>query len=173
MKKKQNLPLIVSGALSAVLLGVMDVFLLPAIERAADGLRCFDLQLFGYDYETARAFLQALSAQGRQLYLFAFLPVDFVFIAAYTVFFVLALKRLSVPRAMVVVWPAVLAASDFCENCCTAVLLCGFDRLSPATVAVFGKVTGFKSLMMYAVFVALVISAVRFALNKRKQKRAA
>ena len=173
MKKKQNLPLIVSGALSAVLLGVMDVFLLPAIERAADGLRCFDLQLFGYDFETARAFVQALSAQGRQLYLFAQLPVDCVFLVAYTVFFVLVLKRLSAPRAMVVVWPAVLAASDFCENCCTAVLLCGFDRLSSATVAVFGKVTGFKSMMMYAVFVALVISAVRFALNKRKQKRAA
>lgn len=172
MKKKQTLPLVLSGALSAVLLGVMDLFLLPAIERAADGLRCFDLQLFGYDYETARAFVQALSAQGRQLYLFAYLPVDFVFIAAYTVFFVLVLKRLSAPRAMFV-WPAVLAASDFCENCCTAVLLCGLDRLSPATVAVFGKVTGFKSLMMYAVFVALVISAVRFALNKRKQKRAA
>lgn len=173
MKKKQTLSLVLSGALSAVLLGVMDLFLLPAIERAAGGLRCFDLQLSGYDFETARAFVQALSAQGRQLYLFAFLPVDFVFIAAYTVFFVLVLKRLSAPRAMVVVWPAVLAASDFCENCCTAVLLCGFDRLSPATVAVFGKVTGFKSLMMYAVFVALVISAVRFLLNRRKQKRAA
>ena len=172
MKKKQNLPLIVSGALSAVLLGVMDVFLLPAIERAADGLRCFDLQLFGYDYETARAFLQALSTQGRQLYLFAQLPVDCVFLVAYTVFFVLALKKLSAPRAMFV-WPAALAVCDLCENCCTAVLLCGFERLSPATVAVFGKVTGFKSLMMYAVFVALVISAVRFALNRRKQKRAA
>ena len=172
MKKKQTLPLVLSGALSAVLLGVMDLFLLPAIERAAGGLRCFDLQLSGYDFETARAFVQALSAQGRQLYLFAQLPVDCVFLVAYTVFFVLALKKLSAPRAMFV-WPAALAVCDLCENCCTAVLLCGFDRLSPATVAVFGKVTGFKSLMMYAVFVALVISAVRFLLNRRKVRRAA
>lgn len=167
MKKKSNVPLIVSGALTVLILAVMDIFLLPAIERAAGGLRCFDLQTFGYGYETARAFLRALSEEGRQLYQWVQIPVDTLFLIVYTVFFVLALRRLYTSGAVLVL-PALLALADFAENTCTFAILQAPACLTPTTGAVFGTVTLCKTLLMYAVFALLLIGLVRYFVKKKR-----
>ena len=167
MPKKSSLPLIASGSLTAVILAVMDLFLLPAVESAANGLRCFDLQIFGYDYETAKTFLDALSEEGRRLYLYAQIPTDTVFLAVYTVFFILALRRLYASGAIAIL-PLLLALADFAENACTFLMLRDPACLTPVTGTVFGALTLCKSLLMYAVFALLAVGLVRFLVQKRK-----
>ena len=169
MQKKSNLPLWISGALTVLILAVMDLFLLPAVERAAGGLRCFDLQTFGYGYETAKAFLDALSAEGQRLYLCVQLPVDTVFLVVYTVFFGLELRRLFASKAFLIL-PALLALADFAENTCTFLMLRDPACLTPQTGAVFGAVTLCKTLLMYAVFALLTIGLTRYLVRKRKNK---
>ena len=169
MKRTSKLPLILSGSLTVVILAVMDIFLLPAVERAAGGLRCFDLQTFGYDCETAAMFLQALSEEGRRLYQFVQIPVDTLFLIAYTVFFVLALRRLFASKA-VIIPPLLLAVADFGENTCTFLMLRNAGVLTPQTGPVFGAVTLCKTLLMYAVFVLLLAGLIRYFARKRKKK---
>lgn len=169
MKQRSNTPLFVSGALTVVLLAVMDIFLLPAVEKAAGGLRCFDLQTFGYSYETAAAFLSALSEEGRQLYQFVQIPVDTAFLVAYTVFFVLALRRLFASKAALIL-PFLLAIADFAENTCTFLMLRDPGVLTPQTGAIFGAVTLCKTLLMYAVFALLLAGLIRCFVQRKKKK---
>ena len=172
MKQKSNAPLIVSGALTAVILAVMDIILIPAIQKAAGGLVCFDLQTFGYDYDTARAFMQALSEEGRQLYLYAQLPLDTVFLVVYTVFFILALRRLFASKAAVVL-PVLLAAADFAENTCTFLMLRDPGVLTARTAPIFGTITLCKTLLMYAVFAVLLVGLILRFVRAKKQKEGA
>ncbi len=169
MKQKTKASMIVSGGLTVLLLAAMDLVLLPAIERAAGGLRCFDLQTFGYDYDTAKTFLTALSADGRQLYQWVQIPVDTAFLIAYTVFFILALRRLFASKAVLIL-PALLAVADFAENTCTFLMLHDSGVLTTRTGAVFGAVTLCKTLLMYAVFLLLAVGLVRFFVQKQKKK---
>ena len=169
MTKKMKIALIVSGALTLLILGVMDIFLLPAVERAAGGLRCFDLQTFGYDYETARQFLSALSEEGKDLYLRVQLPVDFAFIPAYTCFFLLALWALF-RRRITFILPILLAVSDVIENSCTAMMLRDPLCLTPDTAVIFGTVTLCKSILMDLVFVLLLVGLVMLLFKKRRAK---
>ncbi|MDV7142670.1 hypothetical protein R3X27_08245 [Tropicimonas sp. TH_r6] len=55
-------------ALTLAVYAVMLGWTLPAISRAADGLAPFDMRPGGYGPEEARAFLSALSDEGRALY---------------------------------------------------------------------------------------------------------
>lgn len=65
-------------AATAVYLTML-LYTLPAVERFAPGRTLFDLSPAGYSYETAIALLDALGAEGRNVYLTLQLPVDFIY----------------------------------------------------------------------------------------------
>ncbi|MGN0443889.1 MAG: hypothetical protein ACI4F5_04650, partial [Acutalibacteraceae bacterium] len=95
--KKQNAiktALIVSGALTVIICCVMNFCLIPIIESPTEGIRMFDMNSFGYSYETAKKFVSLLSAEGLDTYLHKQLPLDFIYPAVYSVFFSLAIIKL-------------------------------------------------------------------------------
>ncbi|BBB28482.1 hypothetical protein [Neptunomonas japonica] len=58
---------------------VMWFLSLPAVEHFVPGKVLFDLSFTGYSYEYAVSLLDELGVQGRDVYLYLQLPVDFIF----------------------------------------------------------------------------------------------
>jgi hypothetical protein len=176
MEKKRSkafaAALIVAGALTAAICLIMNLWLIPAIESAAGGLKAFDMRSFGYTTGEAREFLGALSEEGRQIYLTRQLPLDFVYPVCYTAFFVLSILALTKKRGRLwVILPALLAAFDYAEN--SFILSFLKKNAAPDVVgAIAGGVTAVKSLLMTAVFVLLAVLFVLWVVRRAKQKKA-
>ena len=170
MKKQLRIALIVSGAQTAATCAVMNFMLIPQIEAAAGGLRCFDMR-FGYGFEAAKAFLSALTAQGKDLYLRRQLPLDFVYPLAYGAFFMLAFYALQKRRTPLLAVPALLAAADYAENICVVLMLRAGDP-AKALVAAGSAATVTKTLLMYLCFAVLLALPARAAVAKRKRRAA-
>ena len=114
MKKNQKTLLWISGGLTAAICLEMNLVLIPMIEKNTAGLRCFDMNSFGYTFEQAKQFLSLLDNDARNIYLHVQLPLDFCYPVAYTAFFMLAITALrgkaspllALPGALAVVRPA-------------------------------------------------------------------
>ena len=173
MEKTQRtrLILIVSGALTAVICLVMNLWLIPEIEKTTEGLRCFDMNSFGYTHEQAQRFLSLLGERGRELYLHVQLPLDFVYPTAYTAFFVTAIALLRKKKTPLWLLPAALAAFDVVENTCSIIMLKNMS-VSPALAGFASTVTVIKSILMTAVFVLLGVLFVLWLTGRKKEKAA-
>ena len=170
MKKNKMLTvmLIVSGVLTVGICGVMNCFLIPAIESSTQGIRCFDMN-FGYSYETASRFLSLLTQEGRKIYLTRQLPLDFLYPIAYGVFFALLIYRFSGKKAAVVL-PALLAAFDYCENVCVCRILT-VDNLPQTLVSVASVATIAKTVMMYLCILLILVLLIKRVVAKRKNEK--
>lgn len=168
--KKSTLLLIVSGVLTAGICLVMNLWLMPAIERTTEGMRCFDMNSFGYTFEQAQRFLMLLDERGRDLYLHAQLPLDFVYPVAYTAFFVTAVCRLSGRATPLIAVPAALAVFDYAENVCSVIMLRSMQP-TQKLAAFASAVTVTKSALMTVTFVMLAVMLIKRLVEKRKAKR--
>lgn len=119
---------------------IMILWSLPKISAAAGGAAPFDMRPFGYSFDEAKAFIGALSAEGKALYLNVQHRLDATYPAllAATLFF--AIRALA-PGASPL--PALLAlvalpgaVFDYLENSSvTAMLNAGASSLTPELVA--------------------------------------
>lgn len=155
MKKTKTVPLIVTGALTLLICGVMNFYLIPLIEQTTNGIRMFDMQSFGYTAETAREFLRLLSEEGRNTFLHKQLPLDFFYPVAYGAFFLLALKKLTPDKKGLLILPAVLMLCDYAENIVSILMLT--TDFSAAVAHAGCAFTVAKSLIMYAVIALILI----------------
>lgn len=166
--KKRIIALAVSGALTAVIMIVMNVRLIPDIEKGTQSMRFFDMNSFGYTPAEAEAFLSEMSVYARGLVLRVQLPLDFVYPVAYTVFFVLLIRALAGRKTALAAVPALLFVADYTENICTEIMM----RSAPLsyTLARFASsVTVAKSMLMYAVFAIIIVLAVRKLAGRKKR----
>ncbi|MBV2360074.1 hypothetical protein KUH32_09835 [Thalassococcus sp. CAU 1522] len=74
-----------AAALFGTLLWLTETYLKPQ----ADGMAPFDGRVFGYDFETAKTYLETLTANGRAVYMLEMRLLDTVF--PFTLFLLLAL----------------------------------------------------------------------------------
>lgn len=168
--KKRNIILIVSGFFTLLIMAVMNILLIPSIEAGTEGMRFFDMNSFGYSYESAETFLTTLSAQGKETALNIQLPLDFVYPVVYTLFFILLMRTLSKKRTVFEAIPAILFVSDYTENICTEIMLRG-DHLSSGLAGFASTVTIIKSMLMYITFLVLIIMLIRMIKNKVQKKQ--
>ncbi len=162
--------IIVLLVLTLTVTATMNAVLLPAITAEAGGLPCFDMRMLGYGEQEVAAFLSALSARGRDLYLHAQLPLDFVYPVLYTLLFCALLTALRDKATKLLALPLLLAVFDYGENVCLVRLLSAGVTAVPVSLA--STFTVVKSLLMVAVFaLILVLFCLRLA-GKRKKKRA-
>jgi hypothetical protein len=124
---------------------------LPAISAAAGGLAPFDLRPSGYTFDEAKAFLTALSPDGKALYLGAQHRLDAAYPALLSATLFFAIAALT-PTAWGS-WRWVLALTaipgalfDYLENAAVTVMLtAGADDLTPDMVATADRWTTSKS----------------------------
>lgn len=166
MKKKEIL--IISAIFTLGICAVMNFWLIPAIQNAADGMTIFDMCSLGYKFETAKLFVSSLSAEGLNTYLHRQLPLDFVYPVVYTVFFVTALITLAPKKKILLVFPALLMISDYTENILTIKMLTTDFKSGLASFA--SCVTTTKSMLMYLIFVIIIVLFVIYLVKRKKNK---
>lgn len=164
--KKGTVLTVLSGAATAVLCLVMNLITLPHIEEMTQGIRCFDMN-FGYDYATAQRFISLLDEAHKSYYLHVQLPLDFLYPAVYTLFFILLLAKLTGKLLPFCMLPLLLAVFDVTENICT-ILMLKASVLSQKTVSFASAATMAKTLLMYAVFAVIIICLVLWIVKRRK-----
>jgi hypothetical protein len=146
--------------------GAMLVWTLPAISAAAGGLAPFDMRPTGYSHDEARAFLMALSPEGKALYLDVQHKLDAAYpgLLAATLFFAtaaLAPKSWGLWRWVIALVAIPGAVFDYLENAAAAVMLLGgVDGLTEDTVAAASRWTTLKS---WATTVAMTVLLVLLA----------
>lgn len=168
-KKAVTAALVISGALTVVICAVMNFCLIPQIEASTQGIRCFDMNATGYTFEQAQKFLSLLSEEGRDVYLHSQLPLDFVYPAAYGVFFVLLIASLCGKFSVVCFFPILLALCDYCENTCTIQMLRA-ESLSASLASFASFMTVCKSALMYVTF-AVIILLIILKIRKKGKTR--
>lgn len=166
MSKTRKTVLILSGVLTAVICLVMNLFLLPHMEAATGGIRCFDMN-FNYSYETAKALLDALGTELKAYYLHVQLPLDFVYPVAYTTFFVLLINTLLNKKSKLVVLPFVLAVCDYGENIGIIRMLTA-DTLSAVTVSIANGFTMVKTILLYVTILLILVLIIRKIVMKKR-----
>ena len=162
--------IIILLVLTLTVTATMNAVLLPAITAEAGGLPCFDMRALGYSEQDAAAFLRALSARGRDLYLHAQLPLDFVYPVLYTLLFCALLTALRDKKTKWLALPLLLAVFDYGENICLVRLLAAGVTAVP--VALASTFTVVKSVLMYAVFAVILVLFWLRLMGKRKKKKA-
>lgn len=168
MKKEKAMKtaLIVSGALTLIICGVMNLYLIPAIESTTQGLRIFDMCSFGYTYEDAVKMVSLLSEDGKSIYLFRQLPLDFFYPVAYMAFFSLTIIKLRKDKKILLVLPALLMLCDYTENIFSEIML--RTDFSAGTARAASSVTVTKTILMYAVIAVILILLFMYFRGKKR-----
>lgn len=144
---------IAAGALYAV----MAVWSGPYLMTEADGLRMFDMRPLGYSQAEARAYLDALSEEGRVFYLTVQQRLDLVYPALLALSFVAGFVWLArgLLRWVLIALAVVGAAGDYMENLLVAGMLRA-DHVPGGMVAQASLATMVKSGAVTLCFVALL-----------------
>ena len=136
---------------------------LKRIRAEAGGLAPFDLRRRGYGPEEARAFLSALSEQGRALYLGRQRQLDGAFLVVFTLTLVVAVAWAWGAPWSLIFWPLPIAMGifDAVENVLVARLL----RKTPADVTdeeveTASKTTVIKFVLVVASLAAIALGAI-------------
>lgn len=171
MKREQLIKsaIIVSGVLTIIIGGVMNLYFAPLIESTTQGIRMFDMQSFGYSFETAKNFVSSLSSEGRDTYLNKQLPLDFFYPAIYTIFFSLSLLKLKAKKTLII-FTLTPMICDYCENAFSEIMLrTDFTKTVSSIASVF---TILKSLFLYAVIILVIVYFVRWIISGKNKKAA-
>ncbi|WP_168733214.1 hypothetical protein [Thalassobius vesicularis] len=158
----------ISFLLAGALYATMGLWSSPYLLEEADGLPMFDLRPLGYTYDEARAYLDALSDEGRVFYLTVQQRLDMAFPGLLALSFVAAfqwLLRGSMRWGLSAV--AVLSAgADYLENMRVHGLLIA-DTVTEQMVADASLATLIKSVSVTVCFTALLVLFARAVWNRR------
>lgn len=167
-----------AGATAVVWL-FMVLLTLPYIQQQAGGLAPFDLRPLGYSFDEAKAFLTALSPQGKAYYLGPQHWLDLFFpglVAAtlYCALVVLLRPYVGGNGRFVAALAAFVAVFDWLENSAVAAMLnAGPDGIAADAVAAASRWTVLKSATHTILLTATLLLAVVAGWRLWKQRRAA
>lgn len=141
---------LVSAGLTGLFEGVESFGLIPKISKQADGYPIFDAA-FRNNHEQMTAFLEALTEEGRDLFLRTYLPMDSFYPFVYGTFFSLALLRWNKEADWKTAVPLILMGFDFAENASSLKMLKD-GTVSPAFARFASTMTNCKMLTMLITF---------------------
>ena len=161
----------ITAILTVVMLGIMDIYTLPFIAKAAGGIPAFDLQTLGYSEATAQAFLSALSESGRSMFLHVQLPLDFMFAFVYTFLFLALFIRLNKVGEKLYFIPLVLFVLDIAENILSLYFLTSAS-VSSTWFAIGSAVTLLKNVFTLICTVMILVFLIIWLIQRKKAKNA-
>ena len=154
-------------AISMLTMGVyliMFCYTIPKVERHAPGLALFDLSPTGYSTQHAITLLESLGQEGRNVYLYQQLPVDFLFPGLFAVSLTLLLTWIFAKSFQsnskifyFAVVPILAGIFDYLENISIVSMIQSFPDLPQGLVATASIFTMLKSASIAAFFVLLYI----------------
>ena len=162
---------IISGSITALICLIMNIILIPRIEMNTQGIRCFDMNFPG-NYENALKFLDLIGDEGRNIYLFRQIPLDFIYPVFYTVLFVSLIYILANGKARKIlsVFPLILAVCDYAENIMSIIMLrSGIP--SESFYAAASAFTAVKTVIMYLIFAAILVLLIMYIVNRFSKRK--
>jgi hypothetical protein len=151
------------AAMTAVFLA-MAVWTMPEIAAQAGGLKTFDLRTSGYDEIETRAFLEALSAKGRALYLGRQHWLDTAFPALLAATLIYALfwvfpKAGNAARLAIIGVPGTAAVFDYLENARVGAMLSKVPQdVTADMIAAANSATTIKFALLILTFAVLFLA---------------
>jgi len=162
--------IIILLAVMIALNGSMILFTLPTIEANSGGIKAFDLNFFGYSYETAAAFLEMLSPESRGVYLYIQEPLDFLYPVATVLFFMLSIiffRKKKDNLYLIALVPFIL---DLLENALVITMLIR-QKTTVALTAAASAATVSKYISVAVVGCFVIILAVKYLVARRKARK--
>lgn len=146
----------------------MLLYTVPAVERFAPGKALFDLSPAGYSYEYAVSLLEELGPEGRSVYLYRQLPVDFIypglFAISYSLLLALIFRKGYASDSKIlyfVVIPLFGGLFDYLENICIIQMIRSYPTVPHGLVNVSSTFTILKSGFTTAFFVLLLVGITK------------
>lgn len=146
---------------------------IPAVMAFAPELPIFDLSPAGYSFSYAGELLNTLGAEGREVYLYTQLPIDFIYPALFSITYSLLLvwlfgKTVSIHSKIYffALVPFLAGMFDYVENIFIIKMIHSFPDLQAETVKIASMFTLLKSSFTMFFFVLL---AIGFALLLKKK----
>ncbi len=141
---------------------------LPAVESFAQGKALFDLSPAGYSYEDAVLLLDVLGHEGRRMYLYRQLPMDFVYPGLFAISYSLLLTWVLIKGNAsdskifyFAVIPFFGGLFDYLENICIIQMITSYPTVPHGLVNISSTFTILKSGFTTAFFVLLLLGIVR------------
>ena len=152
---------------------IMLLYTIPQVSAYAPGINLFDLSLTGYSFEYAIKLLDTLGSDGRELYLYRQLPLDFIYpgLLAGSCSLLLSWLFLKTQKTNSKLFyfcyiPVAAGLVDYLENIIIVSILTSYPNVSEVSISLASAMTIAKSVLTTAFFVLLIIGVI---LNLKKK----
>lgn len=152
---------------------IMLLYTIPQVSAYAPGINLFDLSPSGYSFEYAIKLIDTLGSDGRALYLYRQLPLDFIYPGLFAVSCSLLLSWLflktqkSNSKLFYFCYiPVAAGLFDYFENILIVYILTSYPKVTEVSVSLASTLTIVKSVLTTVFFVLLIIGLI---LNLKKK----
>jgi len=152
---------------------IMLLYTIPQVQQYAPGIKLFDLSPTGYSYAYAIELLGALGIEGRNLYLYQQLPMDFIYPGLFAVSCCLLLSWLFVKSLnsnskmfYLCFVPAAAGLFDYLENIGIVRMLLSYPNVAESLVSITSYLTILKSAFTTTFFALLLLGVILFIKRK-------
>ncbi len=159
--------------LTMAVFSLMIMFTIPKVESFASGIPLFDMSPAGYSYQQAISLLESLGEDGRNVYLFQQLPVDFVYPGLFAISYALLLTWLFAKSFatnskifFLALVPVLGGFFDYLENIGIIIMINAFPNISQGLVAVVNIFTLLKSAFTTGFYILLLVGIFYFIIRK-------
>ena len=156
---------------------IMLLYTIPQVSAYAPGINLFDLSPTGYSFEYAIKLLDTLGSDGRELYLYRQLPLDFIYPGLFAISCSLLLSWLFLTTQKTnsklfyfCYIPVAAGLFDYFENIFIVNILTSYPNVSEASVSFASVMTIVKSVLTASFFVLLIIGVI-LNLNKKIRRK--
>jgi len=153
----------------------MLLYTIPQVSAYAPGINLFDLSPTGYSFEYANKLLDTLGSDGRELYLYRQLPLDFIYpgLFAGSCSLLLSWLFLKTQKTNSKLFycsyiPVAAGLFDYFENVFIVSILTSYPNVSEVSVSLASSMTIAKSVLTTAFFGVLIIGVILNLKKKRK-----
>ena len=156
---------------------IMLLYTIPQVSAYAPGINLFDLSPTGYSFEYAIKLLDTLGSDGRELYLYRQLPLDFIYPGLFAVscsmllcWLFLKTHKMNSKLFYFCYIPVAAGIFDYFENIFIVNILTSYPNVSEASVSFASVMTIVKSVLTASFFVLLIIGVI-LNLNKKIRRK--
>jgi len=156
---------------------IMLLYTIPQVSTYAPRINLFDLSPTGYSFEYAIKLLDTLGSDGRELYLYRQLPLDFIYpgLFAGSCSLLLSWLFLTTQKTNSKLFyfcyiPVAAGLFDYFENIFIVNILTSYPNVSEASVSFASVMTIVKSVLTASFFVLLIIGVI-LNLNKKIRRK--
>jgi len=159
--------------LTMAVFSLMIMSTIPKVERFASGIPLFDMSPSGYSYQQAISLLESLGEDGRNVYLFQQLPIDFIYPGLFAFSYALLLTWLFAKSFatnskifFLALVPVLGGLFDYLENIGIIIMINTFPNISRGRVGVVSTFTLLKSAFTTGFYILLLVGIISFIIRK-------